>query len=37
MSHGDTIDDEHRFSSLEGQLDKEDYPDIGRHAGSMFP
>ena len=37
MSHGDRIDDEHRFSSLKGQLVKEDYPDIERHAGSMCP
>ena len=36
-SHGDTVDDEHRFSSLEGQSVEEDHPDFRRHATSMCP
>ena len=28
MSHGDTVDDEHHFSSLYGRSVKEDHPDL---------
>ena len=34
-SHGDTIDDEHLFSSLEGWSVTEDHPDVRGHAASM--
>ena len=36
-SHGDIADDEHRFSSLDGQLIREDHPDVKGHATSMHP
>ena len=37
MSHGDTIDGEHSFSSLDGRADGEDHLDIRGHATSMRP
>ena len=37
MSHGDIVDDEHCFSSLEGRLVGEDHPDFRGHATSMLP
>ena len=36
-SHGDTVDDEHRFSSLDGWSVKEDHPDVRGHVASMRP
>ena len=36
-SHGDTIDDAHNFSSPDGQLVREDHPDIRGHATGMLP
>ena len=36
-SHGDTIDDEHYFSSLDGRSIREDHPGIRRHATGMRP
>ena len=36
-SHGDTIDDVHSLSSLDGWSVKEDYPDFGGHAMGMHP
>ena len=35
MSHGDTIDDVHNFSSLDGQSVREDHPDFRGHAVGM--
>ena len=32
MSHGNTIDDEHCFSSSYGQSVREDHPDFRGHA-----
>ena len=37
MRHGDTVDDEHCFSSLNGRLVKEDHPDVRGHVASMRP
>ena len=37
MSHGDIVDDEHCFSSLEGRLVGEDHPDFRGHATGMLP
>ena len=34
-SHGDTIDDEHRFSSLDGRSVRENHPDVRGHATGM--
>ena len=34
-SHGDTVDDEHKFSSLDGQSVGEDHQDFKGHAMSM--
>ena len=34
-SHGDTIGDAHRFSSLDGRSIGEDYPNIRGHARRM--
>ena len=36
-SHGDTIDDEHCFSSSDERLVGEDHPDFIRHATGMRP
>ena len=36
-SHGDTIDDEHRFSSPVGRLVRENHPDVRGHATGMSP
>ena len=36
-SHGDTVDDEHCFSSLNGRSIREDYPDFRGHVSSMSP
>ena len=36
-SHGDTDEDEHSVSSVDGQTVKEDYPGFGGHAVSMRP
>ena len=35
MSHGNTFDDEHCFSSSYGRLVKEDHPDFRGHAMGM--
>ena len=35
MSHGDTVNDEHYFSSPDGQSIKEDHPDFRGHATGM--
>ena len=37
MSHGDTVGDEHCFSSSDGLSVKGDYPDFRGHATSMRP
>ena len=37
VSHGDTIDDEHNFSSSDVRLVKEDHPDFRGYATSMCP
>ena len=37
MSLEDTVDDEHCFSSLDGQSVKEDHPEVRGHAGSVSP
>ena len=34
-SHGDTVDDEHNFSSLDGWSIREDHPDVRGHAKGM--
>ena len=34
-SHGDTVDDEHNFSSSDQRSDREDYPDVRRHPMGM--
>ena len=36
-SHGDTVDDEHRFSSIDGRSVIEDHPDVRGHVESMRP
>ena len=36
-SHGDTIDDEHNFSSLDRRSVREDHPDVRGHATGMCP
>ena len=36
-SHGDTVDDEHCFSSSNRRLVREDHPDFRGHALSMRP
>ena len=36
-SHGDTVDDEHCFSSTDGRLVKEDHPNFKGHATGMHP
>ena len=36
-SHGDTFDDEHNFSSLDGRSIKKDYPHFRGHATGMRP
>ena len=36
-SHGDTIDDEHNFSSSDGRSVIKDHPDIRGHATGMRP
>ena len=35
--HGDTDEDEHSVSSVDGRKIKEDYPGFGGHAVSMRP
>ena len=35
MAYGDTVDDEHNFSSLNRQSVREDHPDVRRHATGM--
>ena len=35
MSHGDTVDDEHCFSSSDGRLVREDHLDVRRHSTDM--
>ena len=35
VSHGDTVDDEHRFSSPDGRSIREDHPDFRGHATGM--
>ena len=35
--HGDTDEDEHSVSSVDGRAVKEDYPGFGGHAVSMRP
>ena len=37
MSHGDTVDDEHCFSSIDGHSVKDDHSDIRGHATGMCP
>ena len=36
-SHGDTDEDEHSVSSVDGRIVKEDYLGFGGHAVSMRP
>ena len=35
MSHGDKVDDEHNFSSSDGQSVREDHSDVRGHAMGM--
>ena len=37
MSHGDTVDDEHRFSSPNERSIKEDHPNVRGHDVSVRP
>ena len=37
MSHGDTVDDEHYFSSPYGRSVGEEHPNFRGHATSMRP
>ena len=37
MIHGNTVDDEHYFSSSDGQSVREDHPDFRGHATGMRP
>ena len=37
VSHGNTVDDEHCFSSSDGRSVKEDHPDFRGHATGMLP
>ena len=37
MSHRDTVDDEHWFSSSNGRSDLENYPDFRGYATGMRP
>ena len=37
MNHGDTIDDEHCFSSPDRQSVGDDHPDFRGHATGMRP
>ena len=37
VSHGNTVDDEHCFSSSDGQSVKEDHPNFRGHAMGMLP
>ena len=37
MIHGDTINDEHRFSSSDGRSIREDHPGVRGHAMSLCP
>ena len=37
MSHGDTVDDEHNFSSPYRRSVREDHPDVRGHATGMRP
>ena len=36
-SHGDTVDDEHSFSSSDGRLVRVDHPNVRGHAMGMCP
>ena len=36
-SHGDTVDDEHNFSSLDRRLVINDHPDVRGHATGIRP
>ena len=36
-SHGDTVDDDHCFSSPDGRSVREDHPNIRGHATGMSP
>ena len=36
-SHGDAVDDEHCFSSTDGQPVRDDHPNIRGHATRMHP
>ena len=36
-SHGDTIDNDHNFSSPDEQSIKKDHPDVRGHATGMRP
>ena len=37
MSHGDTVDDEHNFLSLDRRSVTEDHTDVRGHATGMCP
>ena len=37
VSHGNTVDDEHCFSSSNGRLVREDHPDFRAHVTGMRP
>ena len=37
VSHGDTVDDEHNFSSSNGRSVREDHPDVRGHATGICP
>ena len=37
VSHEDTVDDEHKFSSLNGRSVEEDHLDIREHGTGMCP
>ena len=36
MGHGDTVDDQHYFPSLDGQSARKDHPDFRGHATDML-
>ena len=36
MSHEDTVDDEHNFSSLDKRSVREDYPDVRGHVACVL-
>ena len=37
VSHGDKVNDEHSFSSIDGRSVREDHPNIRGHATGMRP